>query len=50
MAVKTISQEEIDSIKARARALESTYTTRGNMFQRYRDIFFMDNMDKAIGH
>lgn len=46
MAVKTISQEEIDSIKQRARALESTYTTRGNMFQRYRDIFFMDNMDK----
>ena len=46
MAVKTIPQEEIDSIKSRARALESTYTSRGNMFQRYREIFFMDNMDK----
>lgn len=46
MAVKTISQEEIDSIKQRARALETTYTTRGNMFQRYREIFFMDNMEK----
>lgn len=43
---KTLSQEEINSIKKRARALESTYGKRSAMFQRYREIFFMDNMDK----
>lgn len=41
-----ISQDEIDDIKRRARALETTYSKRTTMFQRYREIFFMDNTEK----
>jgi hypothetical protein len=41
-----IPQETIDEIKARAKAIETTFSQRGTMFKRYREMYFMDNMER----
>ena len=41
-----MNRETIDTIKKNARNVISRYTARDNMLKRYRDIYFLDNIEK----
>jgi len=41
-----ITREQIDEIKKRATTLVTTYGERGNLFERFRKMFTMENMEK----
>lgn len=42
----SIPQDKIDDIVKRARQLETDNSGRNRLFKRYRDIYFMDNIDR----
>ena len=41
-----MTRDEIDTIKKNAKALISRFSTRDTMLKRYRDIYFMDNIER----
>lgn len=41
-----IPQQELTDIVNRAKRLESTFNKRGDLFKRYREMYFMDNIEK----
>jgi hypothetical protein len=41
-----MDQKLIDQIKKSSKALVATYSTRDKMLKRYREIYFMDNIEK----
>ena len=41
-----MNRETIDQIKKNARSVIARYSTRDNMLKRYRDIYFLDNIEK----
>lgn len=41
-----IPQQELTDIVNRAKRLETTFNKRGDLFKRYREMYFMDNIEK----